>query len=87
MNTTLQSLEKSAQEFWVHAICSSKWCCSVKLEVSAMLSLPLISNYLTGKAGGTPTRSSQDHSVQGIKLLINGGSCKDSCKKAGQLLL
>ena len=87
MNATSQSLEESAQEFWEHAISNSKWSCSVKLEVSAVLSLPLTSNYLTDNADGTPTRPSLDHSVQGIKLLINGGSCKESCKKAGWLLL
>lgn len=29
----------------------------------------------------TPTKPFLDHTAQGIKLLINGGSCKDSCKR------
>jgi len=74
INTTSQSLEESAQEFRVHAISNSKWSCSVKLEVSAVLSLPLNSNYLTDNAGVTPIRPPLDHSVQAIKLLSNRGS-------------
>lgn len=57
--------------------------CSVKLEVSVRLSLPLVSNHLTDNASVTLTRSFLDHLIQDSKLLNNGGSCK----KVGWLCL
>lgn len=67
----------------MHTMFTIQQSCSVKLEVSVRLSLPLISNHLTDNASVTLTRSFLDHLIQDSKLLNNGGSCK----KVGWLFL